>query len=92
MAGTEHGLKDFNAWETVNASARTGEGLDKFSEALEDILMAGKTYIEKVFSFNEAGKIQLIRKNGQLLSEEYREDGIYVTAYVPRELAGKLNA
>lgn len=90
VAGKNHGLKDLYAWKTVEASAKTGMGLESLSEALEDILMEGKTYIEKLFSFSEAGKIQLIRKNGQLLSEEYREDGIFVTANVPKEILGRL--
>ena len=34
--------------------------------------------------------IQTIRKYGQLLEEEYQEDGIAVKAYVPAELFGKL--
>ena len=50
------------------------------------ILRNCKIYLEKVFSYQEAGRIQTIRKYGQLLKEEYREDGIYVEAYVPTEL------
>ena len=42
------------------------------------------------FSYQEAGKIQQIRKYGELLSEEYTQDGIAVTAYVPAELYGQL--
>ena len=37
-----------------------------------------------------AGKIQLIRKFGQLLSEEYTESGIAVKAYVPSEIYEKV--
>ena len=38
----------------------------------------------------EAGKIQTIRKYGQLLSEEYTGDGIAVKAYVPHEIVNKV--
>ena len=41
------------------------------------ILRNRKIYLEKVFSYQEAGRIQTIRKYGQLLKEEYREDGVY---------------
>ena len=44
---------------------------------------------EKAF-VAEAGKIQLIRTQGQLLSEEYVPDGIEVKAYVPKEIWGKV--
>jgi len=43
-----------------------------------------------LYSFAEAGKIQLIRTQGQLLSEEYVPDGIEVKAYVPKEIWGKV--
>ncbi len=87
---TEHGLKDLNASYSMNISAITGAGIPEFLETLEKILLEEKEYIEKVFDFSEAGKIQLIRKHGQLLSEEYREDGVYVTAYLPKEILGRL--
>ena len=41
-------------------------------------------------SLEEAGKIQLIRSHGQLLKEEYRDDGIYVEAYIPKEILGSI--
>lgn len=34
---------------------------------------------------NEMGKIQLLRKYGQIVTEEYRDDGVAVTGYVPNE-------
>lgn len=84
-------LRDFYAWKSVYISAVTGEGLDRFSQALGDILNEGKIHIEKLFGFQDAGKIQLIRKNGRLVKEEYREDGIFVEAFVPKEIVGKLD-
>ena len=34
--------------------------------------------------------IQLIRKYGQLLEEEYRGDGIFVRGYVPKEMENQV--
>lgn len=79
-------IKDFKADKTVKISARTGDGLRELLLAIEAALQERKVYIEKVFSYAEAGKLQLIRKYGQLLAEDYREDGIFVKAYVPREI------
>ena len=31
--------------------------------------------MEKIYPYNEAGKIQIIRKYGQLISEEYVAEG-----------------
>ena len=45
-------------------------------EQIEKILQKQKLYLEKLYGYQEAGKIQLIRSHGQLLKEEYRDDGI----------------
>ena len=74
----------------VKISAKTGEGLGDLLETLEKILRSRRVYFEKVFPYSEAGRIQKIRKSGQLLSEEYADDGIHVKAYVPAELFEEL--
>ena len=71
-------------------SAKTGAGLQELTDILEMILRNRKVYLERVYPYQEAGRIQAIRRYGQLLSEEYREDGIFITAYVPAELYGNL--
>lgn len=84
--GDEMLPRDLHADEQVRISARTGEGLDQLMEVLGNILRSQKIYLERRFSYQEAGKIQMIRKYGELLSEEYVEDGILVKAYIPAEL------
>lgn len=79
-------IKDFRADEIVKISAKEGQGLDTLLEILEKELQNMKVLIEKTFPYNEAGRIQSIRKYGQMLIEEYRQDGIYVKAYVPKSL------
>lgn len=76
-------MKDFKADHTVKISAKTGTGIDKLLALIEKVLKDRKVLIEKLFNYSEAGKIQLVRKYGQLLEEEYRQEGIYVKAYVP---------
>ena len=83
-------LRDFKADYTLEISAKTGAGLDDLKELLANILRERKVYLEHVFPYGEAGKIQIIRNHGQLLEEEYREDGIFIRCYVPKELFGKL--
>lgn len=84
-------VKDFHADYTVKISARTGEGFQDLTDVLEVILRQQKVLVEGLFSYQEAGKIQLIRKYGELLEEEYREDGIFVRGYVPSELSARVN-
>lgn len=78
-------LRDLRADYTVKCSARTGRGLCELSELLSRLLAESQIYIEELYAYKEAGKIQMIREYGQLLSEEYREDGIFVQAKIPAE-------
>ncbi len=80
------GLRDLRADYTVKCSARTGQGLDELKEVLAGLLAEEQIYIEELFSYREGGKLQRIREYGQLLSEEYRDDGILVKARVPAEI------
>ena len=79
-------LRDFKSDYTLKVSARTGEGLENLNTLLEKLLAEEQIYVERLFPYQEAGKIQLIREYGQLLSEEYTEDGILVKARVPGEI------
>lgn len=83
-------FRDFRADYTLNVSARTGQGLEELKAVLSEIIRKEQIYIERVFPFQDAGKLQLIRKQGQLLEEEYVPEGIAVRAYVPKEIYGKL--
>ena len=82
-------LKDFKAKTTIPISAKNEDGLDLVLETIEDVLREQKILLEKVYDYKDAGVISLIRKYGQLLEEEYRDDGIYVKAYIPKEIADK---
>ena len=83
-------LKDSKADYVENISAKTGMGLDNFLMDIQDIILKSRIQIERVFPYNEAGKLQLIREYGQLESEEYTQEGIKVKGYVPAWVGGKL--
>ena len=83
-------FRDFDADASVKVSAKTGEGLEDLHDALSKILKDGRTYIETVIPYSEAALVSVIRSSGQLISEEYEEDGIHVKAYVPQAVANQL--
>lgn len=83
-------MHDFRADHTLAISAAKNEGLEEIKELLSEILRENKIYIERVIPYADAGMIQMIRKQGELISEEYEPDGIAVKAYVPMEVYGKL--
>lgn len=83
-------LRDFKADHVVNISAKTGEGLENLQNVIEEVLREQKILIEQLYPYADAGKIQLIRKYGELLEEEYREEGIFAKGYVPIEIYEKV--
>ena len=83
-------LRDFKADYTLKISAKTGEGLEDLNDLLEKLLADEQIYVERLFPYQEAGKIQLIREYGQLISEEYTDTGIAVKARVPKEIYPKV--
>mgnify|MGYP000767338321 FL=1 len=83
-------LRDFKADETAYISARTGRGIADFEAILEKIIRESRVHLVQTFAYADAGKIQQIRAQGQLIKEEYTENGIEVEAYVPKALYQKL--
>ena len=82
--------RDFQAEYSIPTSAKTGQGLDELKKALLEIIRKDQIYIERLYDFSEAGRIQIIRSRGQLLSEEYVPEGIAVKAYVPKDIYGRV--
>ncbi len=89
-AGGDLVLKDPSADRQVKISARTGQNVDRLLEILSELLRDRKVYFERIYPYAEAGRIQEVRRNGEILEEEYTEQGIRVRAYVPKEVYGKL--
>lgn len=83
--GQPEPLHDFRAERTVHISAKYGDGLEDLKNILEEILREEKDFLECTIPYRDAGVIQKIREKGELLREEYREDGIFVRAWVPKE-------
>ncbi|MBQ1689537.1 MAG: GTPase HflX [Lachnospiraceae bacterium] len=84
-------IKDMKADVTLRISAKKQMGLTETLQQIEEMLKKQKVYLEQVFSYADAGKIQAIRKYGQLLEETYREDGIFVRGYLPNEIYQRLH-
>lgn len=82
-------LRDFQADRTVQISAKTKEGLPELLQAIEEQLREEKILIERTFPYQESGRVQIVRKYGELLEEKYTEEGIFVKAYVPKEIYGR---
>ena len=82
--------RDFHADKILKMSAKTGDGIEDLKKTIENILQSRRVYLEHIFSYKDAGKIALIRKFGEIKSEEYIDDGISIKAYIPAEIFGKV--
>lgn len=83
-------LRDFKADYTLNISAKQGTGLLELKDLLCELLRENKVLVERTIPYDNAGVIQQIRKSGELLEEDYRPEGIYIRAYVPADLYGRI--
>lgn len=83
-------LRDFRAEYVLKTAVKTGQGLEELKEVLEKVITEDQIYLERVLGYQEAGQVQMIRKYGQLLSEEYTPEGIEIKARVPRTIYGKI--
>lgn len=86
----EEPLQDFRADHVLQISAAKNDGLEEVKDLLQELLREDKIYIERVIPYEQAGVIQLVRKSGELISEEYVPEGIAIKAYVPMEVYGRL--
>jgi GTP-binding protein HflX len=78
-------LKDPQAKSVLGISARNGVGFEEIKELIREYLHSRQMYVERVVPYAETSVIQLVRKYGSLLEEEYRAEGIFIRGYVPKE-------
>lgn len=81
---------DPEADEIILTSAKTGQGMEELKQKLEKLLRKNLIYVEREIPYSRAGLLQLIRRQGELIEENYLESGIGIRAYVPKEIYGRL--
>lgn len=74
-------LKDPKADKSIRISAKTGDGLETLKEVLLDYLRGGKTLQTICIPFTETQRVYELKKNCEIISEDYKEDGIYLQGY-----------
>lgn len=90
LADPEQRYQDSRADAVFTISAVSGQGIEQLQEGILQQLRAQSVFVEKLFPYEKVGKIQLLRQYGQLLTEEYNEDGVLVTGYIPARFFGQL--
>ena len=87
---TRRPFTDPNADYVILTSAGTGQGMEELKLRLEQLLRRNQIYVERMYPYSQAGILQMIRTQGELLEEKYLDEGISVRAYVPKEIYGKV--
>jgi GTPase len=75
---------------SVAISARTGEGVNKLVQALQDTLSSWRLRSRFKIPASESALIAEIHRVGHVLELKYEGDGALIVAHVPPELAQKL--
>ena len=70
----------------IPVSARTGEGLDTLLGKISEALSESVVRCRLLFPFEDAGRAASLRNRGNILHEEWRENGLYVEATVERTI------
>ena len=80
-------LRDLSASRTVRVSAKSGEGIESLIKGICDTLKDMQKLVKLLIPYSESALAAKIRRIGQIVSEEYLEEGILLEAYIPRWLS-----
>lgn len=86
--GVDHGFVVDNR-TTVAISAKTGEGIDRLLRAVADGLRPTHTKCTLLIPYDHGALLGEIRESGTVMSEEYTENGMLVTASVDNRMLYK---
>ena len=80
------GLLDKRASQVLQISAKKGLGLDGISESIDTLLREDRQYIETLIGYKDMSLLSEIKSRGEILEEEYQEEGVWIRAYVPQQI------
>lgn len=80
--------QDFNSY--IKISAKTGEGIDRLLQAVEDNLPVRMRRVKLLVPFKNGGVLSEIREKATLISEEYVAEGIAAEAIVDEIIYSKV--
>ena len=75
--------------DVVCISAKTGEGTDVLAARLSAMLRDGVRETELLLPYADAGVLDVLRRETQILSAEYEDQGIRIRANLTPELCGR---
>lgn len=79
----EERLIDVYADNWVRISAKTGYNIDALLDTIEDTLQKNRRYVECLIPYSDGKRLDQFHRYGQILAEEYLEEGVSIKAYMP---------
>lgn len=76
--------------KSVKVSALTGQGFEELKQDIEEYLLSRRNHVKLLIPYSNGDLINIIRKNGQIISEEYKNEGTEVEAYVEGKIMSKI--
>lgn len=73
----------------MHISAKNKLGLDELLKEIMNLVNEERKWIDTLYPYDQASAISLIHQYGQVITEEYEEDGIRIKAYVPKRFLEK---
>lgn len=75
---------------TLAISAKTGEGTDKLTGKIAEILGQGRKRLALSIPYSDAGLVELLHREAEILSLDYREGCIVAEVIIKPELWGRV--
>jgi GTP-binding protein HflX len=85
-----HGVSPAQSRDSVAVSALTGEGLDELLRAVARFFAGSREEVAVTLSAERGDLVAMARRDGEVLSEEYRDGVVDMRALVSRPVAGRL--
>jgi GTP-binding protein HflX len=83
-------LNDSRATAVSLVSAKNGDNIGGLLSKISETLKSFRTKASLVIPYSEGAIVKLLHERSEILSEDYKEDGTFITAYMDPELAGRL--
>lgn len=72
--------------QSVFISAKDNEGIDHLFDCISTVLSQRVTTVELLLPYDKGGLVDVIRNQGTILIEDYRNEGTYIKAIVEKKI------
>ncbi|MDR1537660.1 MAG: GTPase HflX [Clostridiales bacterium] len=81
---------DKKAFAAVNVSAKSGLNINELLLKIAEAIKLFRKKMDVLIPYAKGGLVQMIHDRSEILSEEYREEGTLISAYLDSEMENRL--